>query len=441
MPVSMRRLCICFAWEITVLWPMYVGGLLCVKGFSYVADYFIGRLHWQVRAICIILFAAFVPLSRCAYICGAGKFLKNRYYMKKCFFLVLATFLLVGCGGPVFRNPLGVKFGDPFVLRASDGKFYMYGTGGVANGFRACVSEDLVNWSEAGVVYNGDSSKWAKDCFWAPEVYERDGRFYMFFSANWRENPQGDDEVFRIGVAVADSPLGPFRDLYDRPVFDPGYPIIDANVLWDDDGRVYLYYSRCCYKHPVESELSEWARNEGLFSEIEESWVYGVEMKPDFSGVIGEPVALLAPPASVSDPQAAWESRSVTSGEVNRRWTEGSFAFKKNGTYYMMYSANFYGGKHYAVGYATAGSPLGPFVKSAANPVLEKNVDKGGEVTGTGHCMMLEVPGKGMFCVYHGRTALTGDERVVFIDRMNITPDGALKVNGPTTTPQSLPLD
>lgn len=278
--------------------------------------------------------------------------------MKKLLIFFLPAILL-GCDSPAYRNPLDVAFGDPFILHAADGKFYMYGTSGDIRGFRVCVSDDLVTWQKGDVVYDGNASAWGTDCFWAPEVYERDGRYYLFFSANWRHNPNGDLETFRIGVAVADSPSGPFSDLYDRPVFDPGYPVIDANVLWDDDGRVYLYYSRCCYKHPVESELSAWARDKGLFDEIEESWVYGVEMKPDFSGVIGEPVALLTPPQSASDPQTGWESRSVTAGEVNRRWTEGSYAFKENGTYYMMYSANFYGGQHYAVGYATAGFAAG----------------------------------------------------------------------------------
>src|SRR3546814_6223392 len=87
----------------------------------------------------------------------------------------------------------------------------------------------------------------------------------------------------------------------------------------------------------------------------------------------------------MDDKQAEWESRSVTSHEVNRRWTEGSFTFKHAGTYYMMYSANHFGGEHYAVGYATAESPLGPYVKSPGNPVLEKNTAHGGKVTGTGH--------------------------------------------------------
>ena len=229
----------------------------------------------------------------------------------KSLFLLLSL-LLAGCGGS-YNNPLDVAFGDPFVLAASDGRFYMYGTGGAAAGFRVCVSDDLVTWRDAGVAYQRGEESWGVDCFWAPEVYERDGRYYLFYSANWRENPNGDAETFRIGVAVSDSPAGPFTDMYDRPIFDPGYPVIDANVFWDDDGSVYLYYSRCCYKHSVESGVSEWARREGLYDEIEESWVYGVRMKPDFSGIIGQPVALLMPPATMDDPQAEWESRLRTS--------------------------------------------------------------------------------------------------------------------------------
>ena len=104
----------------------------------------------------------------------------------------------------------------------------------------------------------------------------------------------------------------------------------------------------------MESEIADWAKAQGLFDEIEESWVYGVEIKPDFSGVIGEPQLLLRPPVSMNDRQAEWESSSVTSREVNRRWTEGSFIIKDKDTYYMMYSANFFGGQNYAVGYATS---------------------------------------------------------------------------------------
>ena len=203
-----------------------------------------------------------------------------------------------------FQNPLPVAFGDPFVLKASDGKFYMYGTGGVRSGFRACVSNDLVQWEELGRIYQGNTTdSWCVANFWAPEVYEIDGKYYMLFSADWRENPTNEGENFRIGVAVADKPSGLFTDLMNRPIFDPGYPIIDAN-LWFEDGRIYLYYSRCCYKNPVQSEVAEWAKAQGWYDEIEESWVYGVEIKPDFSDIIGEPQLLLRPPVSMSDIQA-----------------------------------------------------------------------------------------------------------------------------------------
>ncbi len=61
--------------------------------------------------------------------------------------------------------------------------------------------------------------------------------------------------------------------------------------------------------------------------------------------MIGEPVLLLRPPTSLNDKQAEWESRSVTSHEVNRRWTEGSVTFRKDDTYYIMYSANNFAGQ------------------------------------------------------------------------------------------------
>ncbi len=350
--------------------------------------------------------------------------------------IISAAFML-SCkeSGTPYSNPLDVKFGDPYVLLASDGNYYMYGTGGVKDGFGCYSSADLVNWEYRGAVYQGNTpDSWAKACFWAPEVYEKDGRFWMFFSADWKENPTNELENFRIGVAVSDSPTGPFREVSDGPLFDPGYPIIDANVFFDDDGRCWLYYSRCCYKHPVESEIADWARAQGLYDEIEESWIYGVELAPDFSKVIGEPQLLLAPPSRMNDKQAEWESRSVTAKEANRRWTEGSFLIKKDGIYYMMYSANFFGGENYAVGYATATSPLGPYTKSSDNPVLEKNTASGGIVTGVGHnSITWSRDGKQLFCVYHGRTAATGQERVVFIDKMSIR-DGKLHVEGPTTT-------
>ncbi len=340
-----------------------------------------------------------------------------------------------------YTNPLAIAMGDPYVLLASDRKYYMYGTNGTDKmpGFKAYSSDNLIDWVDEGYVYKGNvAGSWAIKNFWAPEVYERNGKFYMFFSADWNHNPTNEAENFRIGVAVSDKPTGPFKDLSDKPLFDPGYPIIDANIL-TFKGKNYLYYSRCCYKHPVESEISIWAKKQNLFQTIEESWVYGIEISPDFKSVIGKPVLLLQPPKTMNNPQSEWESRSVTSAEVNRRWTEGSFAFAHKNKIYLMYSANYFGGKNYAVGYATSNHPLGPFIKAENNPVLQKNTDKGGIVTGTGHnSVTWSKDGKNMYCIYHGRTSETGKKRVVFIDKMHINKKGQLIVDGPTTTENEL---
>ena len=86
--------------------------------------------------------------------------------------------------------------------------------------------------------------------------------------------------------------------------------------------------------------------------------------------------------------------------------------------------------------YATSDSPLGPFRKADNNPVLQRNTASGGTVTGTGHnSVTRSKDGKHLYCVYHGRTEATGDERVVFIDEMTIR-DGRLTVQGPTTREQ-----
>ncbi len=351
----------------------------------------------------------------------------------KSFLFVQLFFCLFLSAYSQSNNPLPVEFGDPYILKASNGTYYMIGTGGVSDGFKMYSSSNLKEWKDEGGIYEGNkTNSWCTANFWAPEMYEYNGKFYLLFSADWRQNPTNELENFRIGVAVSDSPTGPFTDLFNRPVFDPGYPVIDGNLLFEN-GKIYLYYSRCCYKNPVESEIAQWAKKEGKFSEIEESWVYGVELKDDFSGITGEPKLILRPPVSMDDKQAEWESRSVTSGEVNRRWTEGSYIFKNNNTFYMMYSANYFGGKNYAVGYATSSNPLGPFKKAANNPILQKNIEKGGIVTGTGHNSVTFSPNGKMLCVYHGRTSKTGENRVVFIDSMEILDDGTLIVNGPTT--------
>ena len=290
---------------------------------------------------------------------------------------------------------------DPFILRASDGRYYLYCTSEDGSGFPVRSSADLLNWTEHGLALRAKDGRWANDTFWAPECYELGGKYVLLYSANWKDNPTQALENYRIGAAVADTPVGPFVEMSDRPIFDPGYPIIDAN-LYQEGGRYYLYYSRCCYEHNVDG--------------LEESWIYGVELKPDFSGVIGEPVLLLRP-------EQPWEGRSAAA--TGRRWNEGSFLMKAGDRYLMTYSGNFFGGPDYAVGYAVGQSPLGPFAKAEENPILERY----GEVTGTGHSCMLRSPEGELLICYHGRTEKTGQDRVGFISPAEVTPEGRLIIH------------
>ncbi len=367
-----------------------------------------------------------------------------KYFCAAFLFVLLAT-TLFAAAPTTYVNP-GGPMGDPALLRkttgeavAVEGRYYLFFTGEAPNphSFVARSTTDFITWKDEGVIFDGKGT-WARSAYWAPEAYEIGGKFYLFFSAQNSDLPWTKEEHFNIGIAVAEKPAGPYKLLVDRPIFEPGYPIIDANLYIDDDGTPYLTYSRCCYLHPVESELADLAKKNGWFDTIEESWVYGVKLTKDFMNVDGEPVLLLRPPVKLDDKQAEWESRSVTSREVNRRWTEGSTLFKHAGKYYLMYSGNSFTGDNYAVGYAVSDKPLGPYQKADNNPVLEKNTPTGGTVRGTGHNNVFFSPDRSeMFCVYHGRTE--GDARRLFIDRMTIDEHGVLRVQGPTTTPQPVP--
>ncbi|MBD2869016.1 glycoside hydrolase family 43 protein [Paenibacillus arenilitoris] len=313
----------------------------------------------------------------------------------------------------LYANPLDIKqIGDPYILKASDGKYYCYPTSGSrGEGFHAWSSDDLVNWTPEGFVYERAANKlaWGYRQFWAPEVIERNGKFYMYYTARWEEK-----DSLRIGVAIADRPAGPFIDVYDKPMFDFGYAAIDAHILTDDDGRSYLYYSRDCSEHIVDGR--------------HESHIYGFELTDDLLQPKQEGIPLLKP-------DQEWEFKS---GE-EWRWNEGPFVLKRDGLYYLMYSANCFAHRDYSVGYATSTEPLGPFAKYANNPVLfTDNAD----ISGPGHHSVIRSPDDSeLFIVYHTHTdpAKGGGDRQVCIDRMTFREDGSIAVSGPTLTPQPYP--
>ena len=80
---------------------------------------------------------------------------------------------------------------DPFILRAVDGRYYLYCTSEDGSGIPIHVSDDLVHWQRCGTAIGKDTARWGVGCFWAPECYEINGKYYLFYSADWKENPTG----------------------------------------------------------------------------------------------------------------------------------------------------------------------------------------------------------------------------------------------------------
>ena len=320
--------------------------------------------------------------------------------MLKAGIFLLAYGALLGCAQPrpvaattpiavePSRISLGVDVADPHVIR-HDGTYYLYGTSS-RRGYKVWTSKDLLRWDEHGLAFERTDESWGRSKFWAPCVVERDGAFYMFYSA--LGEVAGGRTSLRICLAKSDSPLGPFRDV-KAPLFDLGKAVIDANVFIDRDGKPYLYYAL--------------DHSEQGFSSI---WVS--RMKDDLLGLVGEP-------AFCMKPDQVWEKQP---------WNEGPFVLKSGDGYIMTYSANGFFDPAYGIGYATAKSPMGPWTKAKENPILSRDI----RMSGPGHNSIIASPdGSELFIAYHVQKSLAGgDDRELAIDRLFIDhmPSGETRV-------------
>ncbi|MFW6006841.1 MAG: glycoside hydrolase family 43 protein [Halanaerobiales bacterium] len=308
-----------------------------------------------------------------------------------------------------YTNPVGniTNIGDPYILKHDD-TYYLYATSAPDFGFKVWQSEDLIKWDFKGYALNSNSEEngWGNNDFWAPEVIYYENKFYMTYSA------RDDDGHLKISLAVSEDPLGPFINL-KAPLFDRGQSFIDGHIFVDSDGTPYLFYNKDCSENIIEGKHI--------------SQIYVQEMREDLTELKGEPVLAV-------EPSQEWEG----AGE-EWQWNEGSYVIKNNEKYYLMYSANYFGSSDYAIGYATADDPMGPWEKHEDNPVLEKDLDKG--VSGPGHNSVTTSPdGEELFIVYHTHTFPEdpGGNRTLNIDRMYFE-EGELKVKGPTRSPQPYP--
>jgi len=280
-----------------------------------------------------------------------------------------------------YRNPI-CEGADPFIL-LHDGKYYLYSTN-APDGYLVYESDNLADWENKGYCLRKEDVKGDK-WFWAPEIMYRNGKFWMVYTSEEH-----------IGIAVADSPLGPFRQEKQQWLSERN--AIDGDFFVDDDGTVYLYYVRFAGGNVI----------------------YGSRL---------DEVTMTLDEESECRLIAAEEEWETKLGLV----AEGPFMLKHNGKYYLTYSANDYRSIDYAIGYAVSDSPLGPFVKYEGNPILHRT----GDVNGVGHHSFTYSKDRSqMICVYHRHQNLTTvHPRTTCIDKAWFDGD-VLKIAGPTTDEQ-----
>ncbi len=279
---------------------------------------------------------------------------------------------------------------DPFVL-LWEGKYYLYSTN-CRDGYHVFVSDDLATWEDKGYCLKAEDVKGDRG-FWAPEITVRDGKFYMVYIANEH-----------LGIAVADNPLGPFKQEKKEWLNEKNE--IDGHFFVDDDGTTYLYFVRFDNGNVL----------------------YCAKMNDDLLSYDESTVKFLF------RAEDEWELKDCSV-------VEGPFVLKHKGKYYLTYSANHTRSPFYAIGCAIADNPFGPFKKVDYNPILAKT----DTVDGPGHhSFTTSKDGKRLICVYHTHNQEGFSHgRQTCIDPAEFVPnpnggDDILVIHGPTRGPQPL---
>lgn len=287
----------------------------------------------------------------------------------------------------LYADPNIAVFGDTYYLYATtDGTA---GWGG--KDFYVWTSPDLVNWTRSAEPFltldgaNGNVP-WASGNAWAPTIIERDGRYYFYFSGH---NAALNRKT--IGVAVADSPEGPFTAqptamILNNEAVTSGQAIDPAAFLDPVSGKYYLFWGN---GSPVYAELSD-----------------------DMLSLKPATIARIA---------------GLTS------FREGTFVNHRDGLYHLTYSIDDTGSENYRVGYATSTSVHGPWTDRGV--ILQKDLSLG--IKGAGHSSIVNVPGTDDWYIAYHRFAMPngdGTHRETTIDKLAIGPDGLFQSVQPTLT-------
>ena len=297
-----------------------------------------------------------------------------------------------------FADPTIRKFGDTYYLYAT--------TDGTGNGYgpaQVWVSKDFVNWKN--VILNWPTT----EVVWAPDVVQQaDGTFRYYYC-----------EPCNINVGESQSPLGPWHNILgrtDAQLVPDRYVhnviTLDPQLFRDDDGSEYLYFTT-------------WGIYDGFGCGV-------AKLNPGYDGTNKTDARgwhEQAPHPIAADDFFS-EKRLIPNTELKDIF-EAPFVFKRNGIYYFTYSSGSCHTDTYRVQYATSTTgPMGPF--EYRGEILTTNAD--GSVHGPGHHSVLQ-DGDNYYIVYHRHDiakAIHGFNRQVCIDKLEFTPDGAIRPIVPT---------
>lgn len=266
-------------------------------------------------------------------------------------------------------------FADPTIY-VEDGQYYLTGTGGsgrdAVSGFAALVSSDLKTWKSPAravgqrhmILTNGKQA-FGTEGFWAPQIFKEDDTYYLTYTAN-------EQTVLTQSASL----LGPYTQAEVAPI-DGTEKNIDSYIFKDEDGKYYLYHVR--------------------FGGGNYLWV--AEFDLEKGKIKPETLAKCFEQTEPWEATPAYESAPIM---------EGPTVIKLEDKYYLFYSANHYRNIDYAVGYAVADSPYGPWVKQQDSPIIHRTIV--GE-NGAGHGDLFEGLDGQLYYVYH-----------VHFDEQQITP-------------------
>jgi len=315
-----------------------------------------------------------------------------------------------------YTNPVYPDyFADPFVLRVGR-TYYAYGTAGQTSEgrqFPVLRSGDLAHWE-----YVSHALEPLRDppafTYWAPEVAQRDGKFYLYYSASTSRS----DEHHRLRVAISDQPEGPFRDSGKMILPDYGFSI-DAHPFRDPrSGKWFLYFA---------ADFTN-----------DEPYGTGLAVVP----LADDLVTATDKPSIVVRATCDWQIYEKDRDYKGRVWNawhcvEGPSVVFHDDRYYCLYSGGAWHTENYGLGFAVADHPLGPWKDDMARrgPTVLKGIPK--RVIGPGHNSVVMGPDdRTLYCVYHAWDAAHTARRM-YIDPLIWTREGP-RVDGPSTEPRTI---